>query len=172
MRFCLVLTICLFIAGCGAAPGPGASNGPVTNSEARNQRSQSTIGHSVEDGRPEGVNAGGPGEKRKWSQSGDPIDTSAFDTAIKVAEIALKAKPNDPTANAVLAEAYFDRGVALTNARQYASALGDYRRAMKYEPNHAGSREWERQILVIYQGLNMEPPKPGEEPPPLPFKKS
>ena len=69
--------------------------------------------------------------KTKWTQSGDPIDTTVFDAEIKQAENKLKAKPNDETLKKSLAEAFVKRGVALTDARQYASALGDYRRALK-----------------------------------------
>lgn len=170
MRFWIILAFSMIITGCSKTAEPIKPDNSAANT-MRGQRTQSTIGHSAETSQPPVTN-NGTGVKRKWSQSGDPIDTSTLDAAIKAAEIAIKLKPNDPTANAALAEAYFNRGVALTNARQYASALGDYRRAMKYTPNHAGAMEWERQILGIYEGMNMEAPKPGEEPPPLPFGKS
>ena len=107
----------------------------------------------------------------KWSASGDPIDTSKFDENIAKAEKSMKAKPDDAS-KSLLAEAYFARGFALTEARQYASALGDYRRALKLQPNHEESQKWVDQILGIYQMLKKEAPKEGEEPPPLPFKKT
>ena len=89
---------------------------------------------------------------------------------IAEAEKALKAKPNDEAAKKTLAQAYFDRGAALTEARQYASALGDYRRALKYDPTHEESKKWIDQIINIYSMLKKEYPKEGEEPPPLPWK--
>ena len=107
----------------------------------------------------------------KWSQSGDPLDTTVYDTAIASADRELKSKPSDEAAKKALVEAYFARGFALTEARQYASALGDYRRALKLDPNHAESKKWLDQIVGIYSMLKKEAPKEGEEPPPLPFKK-
>lgn len=169
IKFGAFLLFGVLMTGCGAASEPVRSNDAAANT-TRGQRSQSTIGHSAETSQP--ADSATNGARRKWTQSGDPIDTSTFDAAIKAAEMAIKIRPDDATAKAALAEAYFTRGEALTRARQYASALGDYRRAMKYEPNHAGSLQWEKQILGIYEGMNMEAPKPGEEPPPLPFRKS
>ena len=109
--------------------------------------------------------------KTKWTQSGDPIDTTTFDAEIKQAESKLKAKPNDETLKKSLAEAFVKRGVALTDARQYASALGDYRRALKLDPTNEEAKKWIAQIIQIYDGINREYPKEGEEPPSLPFKK-
>lgn len=132
-------------------------------------QSQNTIAHSTENQPPVASNSNGGG---KWSASGDPIDTARFDGVIAEAEKAVKAKPNDEAAKKTLAQAYFDRGSALTEARQYASALGDYRRALKYDPNHEESKKWIEQIVGIYAMLKKEAPKEGEEPPPLPFKKA
>lgn len=125
------------------------------------------IAHTTENQTPKPANSSGG----KWSQSGDPIDTSKFDTAIATAEKEQKAKPSDDAAKKALAQALFDRGFALTEARQYAAALGDYRRALKYDPDHADSKKWIEQIVSIYSMLKKEAPKEGEEPPPLPFKK-
>ncbi len=109
--------------------------------------------------------------KSKWTQSGNPIDTSEFDTEIAKTAKDLKAKPKDDAAKKSLAEAYLKRGIALTDARQYASALGDYRRVLKYDVNNEDAKKWIEEILNIYQMINREYPKEGEEPPPLPFKK-
>lgn len=97
-----------------------------------------------------------------------PIDVSAYDAEIAKAEKDLKAKPKDETAKNNLSEAYTKRGVALTEARQYASALGDYRRALKYASN-AEAKSGMDSIVGIYSSLNRESPPEGEEPPPLPF---
>jgi hypothetical protein len=60
--------------------------------------------------------------------------------------------------------------MALTDARQYASALGDFRRALKYDPSSEEAKTWIDQIIKIYDSMNKEYPKEGEEPPPLPWK--
>lgn len=109
--------------------------------------------------------------KTKWTQSGEPIDTSAFDAEIAKAEKELKAKPKDAAAKKALAESYLKRAVGLTEARQYASALGDYRRVLKYDADNEDAKGWIDQIIGIYDSINREAPKEGEEPPPLPFKK-
>jgi tetratricopeptide (TPR) repeat protein len=109
--------------------------------------------------------------KTKWTQSGNPIDTSQFDADIAKAEKDLKAKPKDAGAKKALAEAYVKRGVALTEARQYASALGDYRKTLKLDPNDEEAKNGMNQIVSIYDSLNREYPKEGEEPPPLLYNK-
>lgn len=109
--------------------------------------------------------------KTKWTQSGNPIDTSKFDAEIKQAESKLKTNPKDETLKKSLAQAFVTRGMALTEARQYASALGDYRKALKLDPGNEEAKKWIDQIIGIYQSINREYPKEGQEPPPLPFKK-
>lgn len=109
--------------------------------------------------------------KSRWTQSGEPIDTTIFDAEIKQAESKLKAKPTDQTLKKSLAESFVKRGIALTDARQYASALGDYRRALKLDPSNEEAKKWIPQIIRIYDDINRTYPNEGEEPPPLPFKK-
>ena len=98
------------------------------------------------------------------------LENSSDIKVIAEAEKAFKAKPNDAAAKTALADAYFDRGFALTEARQYAAALGDYRKALKIVPDHEESQKWLDQIVSIYKMLKKEAPKEGEEPPPLPWK--
>ena len=143
-----------------------------TNSSAitaSKEKPQTAIAHSAENPQPK--SDGPAGEKSKWTQSGDPIDTKEFDTAVASAEAALGKKPTDTEAKKALAAAYFKRAEALTGARQYASALGDYRRAVKHDPSNVDAKEWIDKIIMIYGSINREYPKEGEEPPPLPFKK-
>ena len=136
----------------------------------RNERPATVTAHTTENRMAPGSSApsGGPG---KWSASGDPVDTARFDGTIATAEKIVSSKPGDEAAKKDLAQAYYDRGVALTEARQYAAALGDYRRALKVDPNHEGSKNWIDQIEGIYKMLKKEPPREGEEPKPLPLNK-
>lgn len=136
----------------------------------RSEQMQSVAVHTTENQTPKPANTNSA--TGKWSQSGEPIDTSKFDEAIVTTEKNLKSKPSDDSAKKALAQAYFDRGFALTDARQYASALGDYRRALKLDPSHEESKRWMEQITNIYRMLKKDSPKEGEEPPPLPFKKT
>jgi tetratricopeptide (TPR) repeat protein len=137
------------------------------NAAQRSEKTETVTAHTTENATPPIPSNTG---RTKWTQSGDPIDTKAFDSGIASAEKALKAKPDDKPTKDALAEAYLKRATALTGARQYASALGDYRRALKYDPENDTANEWVNQIIGIYNGLNREPPPEGQEPPPLPFK--
>ncbi len=109
--------------------------------------------------------------KTKWTQSGNPIDTTELDKGIQQAQVKLKPNPKDETLKTSLADAYVKRGMALTDARQYASALGDYRRALKLDPTNEEAKKWIEQIISIYESINRSYPNEGEEPPPLPFRK-
>lgn len=161
----------LGIAGCDNAPRPVQSNTNSAAAQTENERPRTMIAHSGENQSPPTGNTSAPGAKTKWSQGGNPIDTTEFDVAITNAEKALKAKPADDAAKKTASEAYYKRAVALTDARQYASALGDYRRAVKLDPSNAEAKQWIDQITQIYDSMNKEAPKEGEEPPALPFKK-
>jgi tetratricopeptide (TPR) repeat protein len=154
---------------CNNAAKPVANTGPQPiNAAQQTNEAKTVLAHTTENALPKSVESSGG----KWSASGDAIDTTAADGKIASAEKALKGKPSDVEAKKALAEAYFERGFALTEARQYAAALGDYRRALKYDPDHEESKKWIDQIIGIYQMLKKEPPKEGEEPKPLPFKKT
>lgn len=167
MKFIIITFVLAMMLGCNNAAKPVAQNTNPTT--ANNEKSQTAIAHSLENQTP--APAAPSGEKSKWTQSGDPIDTKEFDTAIASAEIALGKKPSDNAAKKALGDAYFIRATALTKARQYASALGDYRRTLKYDPSNAEAKGWVDQIINIYDSINRESPKEGEEPPPLPYKK-
>ncbi len=167
----------LFFAGCsGAAQKTATTNANVSASETADD-SPVISGHS----QPSNLNGAAQNSaavvvpksetKTKWTQSGNPVDTSEFDAEIARAEKNLKPKPKDAQARKFTAEAYLKRAIVLTDARQYASALGDYRRVLKYDAENEDAKTWIKQIIEIYDGMNKEAPSEGEEPPPLPFEK-
>lgn len=163
----------LAAAGCSKSPLQ-AVNSPAQGSNNSNSLTVSSRSQNNSINSPNTTSKSVPtksGEKTKWTQSGEPIETKEFDAEIAKAEKNLKAKSSDETAKKALAESYFKRGFALTEARQYAAALGDYRKALKLDPNNAESQTWINRIIDIYDGLNKDYPKEGEEPPALPFKK-
>jgi tetratricopeptide (TPR) repeat protein len=155
------------LIACNNAPPVANSNRQSINVAQQTNEARSVLAHTSEGQTPKPANS----NAARPSQSGDPIDTSKLDAAVAAAEKESKAKPADATAKKALVEAYFERAVALTDARQYASALGDYRRALKLDPTHDESKKWIDQIVSIYSMLKKEAPKEGQEPPPLPFKK-
>ena len=158
------------MAGC-AGEAPIVSNTPVNE---RPERSQTAIAHTTENERPPVQNANTevppPEGKTKWTQGGDAIDTSGFDLAISNAEKNVKSKPADDAAKKELSQAYYRRAVALTESRQYAAALGDYRKAVKYDASNTEAKDWIDKIIMIYDSMNKQYPPEGQEPPPLPFR--
>lgn len=173
MKASLVFSLLLVSMACNnAAPtGTQTANSNSANRPMRSeQMQQNSVAHTTES-RPGSTPPPNPNAPGKFAQGGEAIDTAKFDGVIAEAEKSLKAKPNDAAAKSALADAYFDRGFALTEARQYAAALGDYRKALKYVPDHEESKKWIDQIVGIYQMLKKEAPREGEEPAPLPFKK-
>jgi tetratricopeptide (TPR) repeat protein len=174
MKRLLILGTFLALAFTGCTTrAPQAVDNSNTNSPQRNEKMKSVVAHTTENENPPmngSVPPANSGAKTKWSQSGNPIDTKEFDARIVQAEKDLKSRPKEASAKTNLSQAYYERGMALTDARQYASALGDFRRAVKLDPANEDAKGWIDQIISIYNSINKEFPKEGEEPPPLPFK--
>ena len=169
----IVFLLAAFAVGCGSNAQQVQNSAPPASEPQRSEKLQTTTAHTTENQPQKMANSNSaPSSNSKWSQGGEAIDTAKFDGIIFAAEKTVKSKPSDEAAKKTLAQAYFDRGFALTEARQYASALGDYRRALKNDPGHEDSKKWIDQIIRIYSMLKKDYPKEGEEPPPLPFKKS
>ena len=168
MKSLLLFFSAALIMACNNSPQPVVNTNSAASPE-RSERTETVTAHTTENQPPPGT-AGANNGRTKWTQGGDPIDTKQLDAAIAGAEKNLKSKPNDDAAKKALAEAYYDRADALTKARQYASALGDYRRTLKYDPDNASAKEWVDQIVSIYDSMNREAPPEGQEPPPLPYK--
>ncbi|HTH51909.1 MAG TPA: tetratricopeptide repeat protein [Pyrinomonadaceae bacterium] len=158
-KIAILLAACLAVA-CGSSAPPVAENSNAAPGGPVGGRPQTAIAHTTEGGTPPASN-GAPASK--WTQGGDPVDTTAMDVAIEKAD-----KSGDKKS---LSQAYFKRADALTQARQYAAALGDYRKALRADPSNADAKNWIDQITMVYQSMNREAPKEGEEPAPLPFKK-
>src|SRR4051794_12133044 len=156
----------LFLAACNNAPQPIAKVNAAPSPQST-EKTQTVIAHTTENQTAPVANSG---TRSKWTQSGDPIDTKALDADIASAEKTFKSKPNDDAAKKALGEAYYKRAVALTDARQYASALGDYRRTLKYDPDNEQAKTWVDQIISIYDSMGRESPPEGQEPPALSYK--
>jgi tetratricopeptide (TPR) repeat protein len=153
------------------------SNIEVAHSSSRkgiNTAPQDSVGgnapHPAGQGRASGA-SGSPENSAPRSPGGTPIDTAADDAEIKRLEQIADKRKGDAQARLDLARAYAARASRLTQAAQYRSALGDWRRATKLDPSNEEAQNMIATITSIFQQLNREPPAPGEEPPPLPFKK-
>lgn len=163
--FCIGLLV--FSFGCNNAPTQIVQNSNSASANSAPERAQTAIAHGPQEKMPSNP----PSSGSKWTQSGDAFDTSEYDAAVTSAEKAANAKPSDEKLKLALAVAYLKRATALTEKRQYASALGDYRRTLKYDPSNAEAKQWIDQIISIYNSIGRSYPAEGEEPPPLPFKK-
>lgn len=176
MKTALIAFALFFAAACSTGSPTAVSNmNTETNGTApleRTEKLEPMAAHTTENQNPPNTN-GAPrtGPMSGGGVLGRPIDTAAFDEKINKAQKDQKAKPADAKVASSLAEAYFERAFALTEAQQYAAALGDYRRALKLDPNHAESKKWIDQIVGIYEMMKKPAPAEGEEPEPLPFKK-
>lgn len=171
-KLAIIGFLAILLTGCSSNAPRAVQNSNSNQAAQRDEKMQSVVSHTTENQPPPGNSTSQPtGPKAKWTQSGNPIDTKELDTEIAKAEKARKTQPKDAAANSALAEAYFKRGFALTEARQYASALGDYRRTLKYDAANEEAKKWIEIITSIYNSKNQDYPKEGEEPPPLPFNK-
>lgn len=162
--FALPLAALLTLA-CNSAKPVAQNSAPVAANSA--EKSQTAIAHNSSQAPPSDPGATTGGTTSHWKQSGDPIDTKEFDSAVAAAEVALKKDANNETLKKKTADAYFKRAMALTDARQYASALGDFRRTVKYDPSNSDATNWIEQIINIYNSMGREFPPEGQEPPPL-----
>jgi tetratricopeptide (TPR) repeat protein len=176
MKFFVITSIAMFSFGCGSNAAP-VQNSNTASQPQRAEKLQSTTVHTTEgQATPPVVNenaatAADSAKGGRFAQGGNPIDVTDFNKAIAAAQRAMKPDPKNVEARKKVAQAYFERGFALTEARQYAAALKDYRSALKLDPDHEEAIKWQKQIIGIYEMMKKEYPKPGEEPSPLPFKK-
>jgi tetratricopeptide (TPR) repeat protein len=178
----ILIFLSLVAAGCtSSATTPQQQTTTVSQTTNTNQTiqrsndstvisSHSTPKKNSEEGQ---TNSGGSSAS---SSGGSPmskaIDVSEMTAGIEKADKEYKSKPNDAAAKDALAKAHFIRAFALTEAAQYRAALGDFRKGLKLNPNDKQAKDMHDRIISIFQSINREPPKEGEEPPPMPFTKS
>ena len=123
------------------------------------------------------VSACGPGNQPvangvRPAGTGDPIDTSKYDAEIARLKKQTDQMSGDAQVRMALAKAYLARASALTEARQYRAALGDYRRTLRYDSGNQQAQEMSSMIVGILRKMGREVPAEGQEPTPLPFTPS
>jgi hypothetical protein len=93
------------------------------------------------------------------------LDLSALDA--KVADAAAKASAGGQSAERLAAAAaYLERANVFYNAERpalYKLALGDFRRALRFQPDNAEARAKAEQITSIYQAMKRPVPANGGE---------
>ena len=167
----LIFAALFFISCQNAAQQPS----PATNAnttQAKTVNSDIVSSHSTNTAvAPPAATAPSNGTSSTESPMAKPIDVADMTADIEKAKKAFEKSPNDTKTKAELAKAYFVRATALTSAAQYRAALGDYRKGLKLDSTDEAAKKMHDQILSIFKSIGREPPKEGEEPPPMPFNK-
>lgn len=159
----------LFASGCATPSATNNTNTAATtgNTPARTSNNNSNLPPvaSAHGGNSTGAPpAAAPAANS--STSGKPgIDTAVLDAKIERAET--KAKSGSQADKLAAAAALVERGNVYRDAGQpslYKFALGDYRRALRYQPDNTEAREKMSEIVSIYQGMGRPVPENGNEP--------
>lgn len=161
----------LVATGCGSQSnsnnaGGAAANGNQTSATRPAQTanlppvSSAHGGNNPAGGAPAANSAGG-------STRPSGIDTAALDAKIEKAEAKAKAGGATQADKLAAASAYLERGNIYRDAGQpalYKFALGDYRHALRYQPDNAEAREKMNEIVSIYQSMGRPVPDNGTQP--------
>ncbi len=165
MKTTLCLVVCatsIILSACSNQPATVSNNNATAVARVDVQSNTSTSNTAP-------ALSGSSGGSSPMS-TGEPIDTSKLDAEIESLKKKADGKGSKAADGVALAKAYADRGNALTQARQYRAALGDYRRALKYDPKNEAAEQGGAMIMMIMRQMKREVPPEGEEPAPLPFK--
>lgn len=99
------------------------------------------------------------------------VDVTQLTEDIDKAKAAYEKNTKSDEARKALAKAYFDRAFILTDAAQYRAAMGDFRKGLKLDPSDDRAKNMYDEIIRIFESIGREPPKEGDEPPPMPLNK-
>lgn len=158
----LIFTLLLAAFAIGCAGEKTAITANNTAPEANSAKDLALVpSHSTEKPADKAPMGGSPMQK--------PVDVASMTAAIEKADAAYKKDPKSEELKKDLAKAYFERASALTGAAQYRAALGDFRKGLKLDPTDAEAKKMHDEIVRIFTSMNREPPKEGEEPPPMPI---
>ncbi|HJR07338.1 MAG TPA: hypothetical protein VJ842_08780 [Pyrinomonadaceae bacterium] len=111
--------------------------------------------------------AAAPASTTSGGASKPSIDTAALDAKIEKAEAKAKAGGATQADKLAAAAALLERANVYRDAGQpalYKFALGDYRRALRYQPDNAEAREKMNEIVSIYQSMGRPVPTNGSDP--------
>ena len=158
----------LLASGCGTPSATNNANGNAATPTTSNQSSRTSNAALPPVSSAHGDNAiPAPSAAAPASSSTQKpgIDTAALDAKIEKAEA--KAKGGKQADKLAAAAAYVERANVYRDAGQpmlYKFALGDYRRALRYQPDNAEARAKMDEIVRIYKSMNKPVPENGNEP--------
>ena len=118
------------------------------------------------------TNGGGAAPATATGGGGGEADRALANTAefdARIAKAAAKADASGASAadKKAAAEAYLARANVYRDAgnpRLYKFALGDYRRALRYDPSNREAKDKMEEIVSIYEGMGRPVPNNGLEP--------
>ena len=173
----LSLVIAFATAACGGAETQYGAAGDANSNAAR--PAVSPAGAAANSAAPaggappiasaHGARGGGdtpPGTAPGATPERPDLDTSELDARIEKAEARARAKGATDAQRRAAAEAYLARGNVFYGAQQprlYKFALGDFRRALRYDPKSEEAAFKIAQIEDIYRSLNKPVPTNGLE---------
>jgi tetratricopeptide (TPR) repeat protein len=171
-KIIIAISLTLFFIGCNSASKQTTN----TNVSAQKSNDSSVVSSHSSGAEKSALTPQSKTSSNASSSESSPmaraVDVSQMTADIEKAEKSFRQNQKDEKARGKLAETYFARAFALTEAAQYRAALGDFRKGLKLNPNNADARAMHDRIIDIFQNsLHREPPNEGEEPTPLPFKK-
>lgn len=156
----------LFASGCGTPSATNNANGNAAATTTTNQPFRTSNANLPPVSSAHGENAAPPAAAPANSSAQKPgMDTATLDAKIEKAEA--KAKGGAQADKLAAAAALVERGNVYRDAGQpvlYKFALGDYRRALRYQPDNAEAREKMNEIVSIYQSMGRPVPENGNEP--------
>lgn len=158
-KLAFIFILAAFAVGCADEKTALTANNQAP--EARSSNDLAMVpSHSTENSAEKAPMGNSPMQK--------PVDVAEMTAAIEKANTAYNKNPKSEELKKELAKAYFERASALTGAAQYRAALGDFRKGLKLDPGNEDAKKMHDEIVRIFTSMNREPPKEGEEPPPMP----
>jgi tetratricopeptide (TPR) repeat protein len=163
MRIALTGAVCflvlLALGGCG-----GGRDAPTATNQAAAPAAPTANANTRASAAPPSAASPRPATQSAAAGGGEFVDTSKYDAEIKRLEAKAKKNPADQQTRLALGKAYADRGDALTGVRQYRAALGDYRRALRNDPNNEQAQRMAGTIISILKSMGRDVPPEGQEP--------
>ncbi|HEX8634330.1 MAG TPA: hypothetical protein VF703_09295 [Pyrinomonadaceae bacterium] len=160
----------LIASGCGSPSNSnntgGASNGNTSATTRPAQTANLPPVSSAHGGSPTGGAPSGGNTAPAATKTGG-LDTAALDARVERADAKAKAAGATQADKNAAAAAYLERGNLYRDAGQpalYKFALGDYRHALRYQPDNAEARAKMNEIVSIYQSMGRSVPDNGNEP--------
>jgi hypothetical protein len=169
MRSPILFALCslaLAAPACGTSePAANASN-PATARTSQPQNSPQTVVVPPVAAAHGGGGATTPPAAAATSAEKPGMPTPELDAKIAKAEAKAKAPGAGEADRKAAAAAYVERADVYYSAQQpmlYKFALGDFRRALRYDPSNAEAKGKLDQIVSIYQSMGKPVPTNGQE---------